>query len=95
MPQIDEPKIISGNANPPLAKAVARRMSMLHEFNAPEFFARDLFRGFIDTLRGSGVVWSDERGLLAFDQRIHEVVSDARMVLSEQIRHSILQVTHV
>ena len=28
MPQIEEPKIISGNSNPPLSKAVARRMSM-------------------------------------------------------------------
>ncbi len=28
MPTLTEPKLISGNANPPLAKAVARRMSM-------------------------------------------------------------------
>ena len=28
MPQLEEPKIISGNANQTLAKAVARRMSM-------------------------------------------------------------------
>ena len=28
MPHINEPKLISGNANQPLANAVARRMSM-------------------------------------------------------------------
>ena len=28
MPQVQEPKLISGNANPPLAKAIARRMTM-------------------------------------------------------------------
>ncbi len=78
-----------------LCQLMAQRMSMLHEFNAPEFFARDLFRGFIDTLRKSGVVWNDDDGLLAFDERIVDVNADARLVLSEQIRHSILQVTHV
>lgn len=78
-----------------LCQLMAQRMSLLHEFNAPEFFARDLFRGFIDTLRKSEVVWNDDDGLLAFDKRILDVDSDARLVLSEQIRHSILQVTHV
>lgn len=28
MPSLDEPKLISGNANMPLAKAIARRMTM-------------------------------------------------------------------
>jgi len=28
MPAVTEPKLISGNANTPLAKAIARRMSM-------------------------------------------------------------------
>ncbi len=78
-----------------LCQLMAQRMSMLHAFNAPEFFARDLFRGFIDMLRRSGVVWYDDDGLLAYDRRILEVSADARLVLSEQIRHSILQVTYV
>ncbi len=29
MPQVNEPKLVSGNANQPLAKAIARRMTML------------------------------------------------------------------
>ena len=33
MPTLNEPKLISGNANPPLAKAVARRMSMHRGIN--------------------------------------------------------------
>jgi ribose-phosphate pyrophosphokinase len=40
MPQVDEPKIISGNANPPLAKAVARRMSMHRGVNVKLVDAR-------------------------------------------------------
>ena len=72
----------------------AERMSLLHELDAPEFFDRRLFRGFIDQLRARGVVWADEHNCIAFDSRIHEIERDARIVLSEQIRHSILQVTH-
>lgn len=33
MPSLDEPKLISGNANMPLAKAIARRMSMYRGMN--------------------------------------------------------------
>jgi ribose-phosphate pyrophosphokinase len=33
MPNITEPKLISGNANKPLANAVARRMSMHRGMN--------------------------------------------------------------
>jgi ribose-phosphate pyrophosphokinase len=33
MPSIDEPKLISGNANMPLAKGIARRMSMYRGMN--------------------------------------------------------------
>ncbi len=40
MPQIDEPKIISGNANPGLATAVARRMSMHRGMNVSLVDAR-------------------------------------------------------
>ncbi|MEO0945972.1 MAG: ribose-phosphate pyrophosphokinase [Pseudomonadota bacterium] len=40
MPQIDEPKIISGNANPGLSSAVARRMSMHRGMNVSLVDAR-------------------------------------------------------
>ena len=36
----------------------------------------------------------NESGLLAFDEILIRVAADAQVVLSEQIRHSILQVTH-
>ena len=48
----------------------------------------------VETTVAIPVVWNDDDGLLAFDQRILDVDTDARLVLSEQIRHSILQVTH-
>jgi glycerol-3-phosphate O-acyltransferase len=53
-----------------------------------------MFRDFIDLLRQRGVVRQDGEGKLAYDDALLAVAEDARVVLSEQIRNSILQVTH-
>jgi glycerol-3-phosphate O-acyltransferase len=73
---------------------MAQRMTMLYGFNSPEFFDRSLFENFIDLLRTRGVVRTDANGSLEFDDVLIRVAADAQLVLSEQIRHSILQVTH-
>lgn len=73
---------------------MAQRMTMLYGFNSPEFFDRALFENFIDLLRARGVIRSGEGGRLEFDEVLVRVATDAQVVLSEQIRHSILQVTH-
>jgi glycerol-3-phosphate O-acyltransferase len=73
---------------------MAQRMTMLYGFNSPEFFDPTLFESFIDLLRARGVVRVGESGRLLFDDVLIRVAADAQLVLSEQIRHSILQVTH-
>jgi glycerol-3-phosphate O-acyltransferase len=73
---------------------MAQRMTLLYGFNSPEFFDRALFGSFIDLLRERGVVRADEQSRLVFDEVLVRVAEDAEIVLSEQIRHSILQVTH-
>ena len=73
----------------------AQRMNMLYGFNSPEFFDRALFENFIDLLRERGVIRAGEGGNLEFDEVLVRVAADAQLVLSEQIRHSILQVTQV
>jgi glycerol-3-phosphate O-acyltransferase len=73
---------------------MAQRMTMLYGFNSPEFFDVSLFENFIDLLRARGVVRVGESGRLLFDDVLIRVAADAQLVLSEQIRHSILQVTH-
>ncbi|GAC1331271.1 MAG: glycerol-3-phosphate 1-O-acyltransferase PlsB [Steroidobacteraceae bacterium] len=72
---------------------MAQRISLLHELNSPEFFDKSLFRNFIDLLRRRNVVHASEDGRLLFADPLLAVATDAQMVLSEQIRHSILQVT--
>jgi glycerol-3-phosphate O-acyltransferase len=73
---------------------MARRMSMLYGLNAPEFFDRAMFRGFIGLLLGRGVIQAGADGRLVYGEPLLAVANDARVVLSEQIRNSILQVTH-
>ena len=73
---------------------MAQRMTMLYGFNSPEFFDRSLFKHFIDLLRERGVVRVSGGGKLEFDEVLLRVSEDAQLVLNEQIRHSILQVTH-
>jgi len=73
---------------------MAQRMTMLYGFNSPEFFDPSLFENFIDLLRARGVVRTSDTGRLLFDDVLIRVAIDAELVLSEQIRHSILQVTH-
>jgi glycerol-3-phosphate O-acyltransferase len=72
---------------------MAQRMSVLHGLNSPEFFDKSLFRNFIDLLRRRGVIQESEEGWLTFGEPLLGVAADAQLVLSEQIRHSILQVT--
>jgi glycerol-3-phosphate O-acyltransferase len=74
--------------------AMAQRMALLHGFYSPEFFDRSLFENFLDLLRARDVVRVDAEGRLTFDEVLVRVAADAELVLSEQIRHSILQVTH-
>ncbi|HEU5443626.1 MAG TPA: glycerol-3-phosphate 1-O-acyltransferase PlsB [Steroidobacteraceae bacterium] len=72
----------------------AQRIAMLYGLNSPEFFDLTLFENFIDLLRRRAVIRSGAAGKLEFDDVLMRVAADAQFVLSEQIRHSILQVTH-
>jgi glycerol-3-phosphate O-acyltransferase len=72
---------------------MAQRMSLLYELNSPEFFDKSLFRNFIELLRRRDVIQISEDEKLLFGDPLLGVAADARVVLSEQIRHSILQVT--
>jgi glycerol-3-phosphate O-acyltransferase len=72
----------------------AQRIGLLYGLNSPEFFDRSMFGNFIGLLRARGVVRVRGDGNLEFDAVLLRVAQDAQLVLSEQLRHSILQVTH-
>ena len=72
---------------------MAQRMTVLYGLNSPEFVDQSLFRNFIDLLIRRKVIQISEDKKLMFGEPLLGVAADAQMVLSEQIRHSILQVT--
>ena len=72
---------------------MAQRMSVLYALNSPEFFDKSLFRNFLDLLRRRNVIQVSEEGKIQYGEPLLAVAVDAQLVLSEQIRHSILQVT--
>ncbi|MEO6079792.1 MAG: glycerol-3-phosphate 1-O-acyltransferase PlsB [Steroidobacteraceae bacterium] len=73
---------------------MAERMVTLYGFYSPEFFDRSLFEGFVSLLRRRGVLRSDAEGKLTYDAVLGQIADDAQLVLSEQLRHSILQLVH-
>jgi glycerol-3-phosphate O-acyltransferase len=73
----------------------AQRLGLLNELAAPEFFDKALFRGFIQKLRERHVVWTDDEGKLDYLPALEEMVGDARIILSREVRHSILKITPV
>jgi glycerol-3-phosphate O-acyltransferase len=75
-----------------LCMLTAQRISSLHEFQAPEFSDRSLFRGYIGALREHGYLKGNGEGALEFDERLQQMGHDARLVLSKQIRHGIMRI---
>jgi len=76
-----------------LCHLTAQRLALLYERTAPEFFDQSLFRGFISTLKERRVVWLDDAGKLDFGEALVGLGKDARLILSRELRHSILKLT--
>jgi len=76
-----------------LCHLTAQRLSLLYAPSAPEFFDRSLFRSFIATLRELGLARVDEAGKLAFGEELVAWANDSRLILSRELRHSILKIT--
>lgn len=71
----------------------AQRLSMIYGLHSPDFFNKSLFHDFISKLQELGVLRRNGDGFLEFDENIIGIGADARLVLGEQIRHSILSLT--
>ncbi|MCH7854648.1 MAG: glycerol-3-phosphate 1-O-acyltransferase PlsB [Proteobacteria bacterium] len=87
----------SGSLSRPVLEKVcqqsAERLSMIYGLHSPDFFDRALFQNFIAELRSKNVLRRNSEGLLEFDDDITQIGEDARLVLGEEIRHSILSLT--
>jgi len=75
-----------------LCMLTAQRISLLSEFDAPEFYDKNLFRQFIDQLRERNVLQVNSEGHLVFEDTIENITEDAKTLLSREIRHGIIRV---
>ena len=78
-----------------MCSLLAQRLSVLYEFNSPEFFDKAIFRNFIDTLKKVGFLQVDEQGLLHFDHRLNDIATQSNLVLRVETQHTIQQITNV
>ena len=63
---------------------------MIYGLHSPDFFNKTLFHDFIKTLQDLNVLRRNGDGDIEFDDDIDSIGADARLVLGEEIRHSIL-----
>ena len=87
------PGLVRGPLEVRLRTITAQRLSLLYAPTAPEFFDRSLFRSFIATLRELSLVRVDAAGKLAFGDELVTWANDSRLILSRELRHSILKIT--
>jgi glycerol-3-phosphate O-acyltransferase len=87
------PRQVSAAELETLCHLTAQRLSLLYSQAAPEFFDRALFRGFIGKLREMQIVWLDGNSKLDFDERLEGWAKDAKIILSRELRHSIMKIT--
>jgi len=71
----------------------AERLSMIYGLHSPDFFTKSLFHDFIRKLQDQEVLRRNKDGLMDFDEDLVGIGADARLVLGEEIRHSILSLT--
>jgi glycerol-3-phosphate O-acyltransferase len=87
------PGTVSSGELENLCHLTAQRLSLLYSQAAPEFFDRSLFRGFIAKLRELGFVRLDESAKLVYDERLENWAKESKIILSRELRHSILKIT--
>lgn len=72
-----------------LCVLAAQRIMMLQEHSGPEFCDRGLFRTFIGMLKSEGLVAMNADAKLDFTPALNKIASDAKLLLSRELRHSI------
>ncbi len=76
-----------------LSHLLGQRLSVLYEFNSPEFFDKALFQSFLKVLTQQGLITINEDGLIEFDNRLSHIAQDARLVLDEDTLHMLQHIT--
>ncbi|AXI01880.1 glycerol-3-phosphate 1-O-acyltransferase PlsB [Aquirhabdus parva] len=78
-----------------LSHLLGQRLSVLYEFNSPEFFDKALFRSFVAALSELKYVTIDDQGLIHFDHRLINMAEDSRLVLNADTLNALQHMTNV
>ncbi|KAF5297514.1 hypothetical protein FQR65_LT19710 [Abscondita terminalis] len=79
-----------------LSHLVGQRLSVLYEFNSPEFFDKALFQSFMKVLIEQGYIKTNEDHAIVFDEQFRNVAQYANLVLDDvtlQMLHHITSFT--
>ena len=79
-----------------LSHLVGQRLSVLYEFNSPEFFDKSLFQSFIKVLTQKGYIHTNEDHAIVFDEQFKSITQYANLVLDDvkqQMLHNITTFT--
>lgn len=66
-----------------LSHLLGQRLSVLYEFNSPEFFDKALFQSFIKVLTEQGYIAKNDEGSIVFDEQFRNVAQYANLVLDD------------
>ena len=69
---------------------LTQRLAFLYELETPDFYDRSLFDNFVEMLIDCGFVTVDEEQRLTLELPLREIDEDVRLLLSGQVRHTIL-----
>lgn len=86
---------LDGNQLSELAHQTAQRLSLLYEFNSPEFFDKVVLNHFINQLHSTNLVSRESDGTLVFADGLQSLDDEARRILSPNISEAIQRVTRV
>lgn len=78
-----------------LSHLLGQRLSILYEFNAPEFFDRTLFKSFVEALAKLDYLQIDEEQIIHFDHRLDRMAEDARLILNADTLNTLQHMTCV
>ncbi len=75
-----------------LSHLVGQRLSVLYEFNSPEFFDKALFQSFIKELTKQGYIQL-EGGAIMYGEQLSNVAKYAHLILDDETLHMLQHIT--
>ncbi len=76
-----------------LSHLLGQRLSVLYEFNSPEFFDKALFQSFIKVLTQQNYIRNNDQGFIEYDDNFSEMAAGAQLVLDETTLQMLQHIT--